>query len=69
MTQSRGMSALEAIVNAVVGWLVAFATQLALFPAVGLQATPAQHLVLSLAFTAVSVARGYLLRRAFARFG
>ncbi len=69
MKQSRGMSAIEATVNVVVGWLVAFATQLAMFPVVGLQAAPAQHLVLSLVFTAVSFARNYLLRRAFARFG
>lgn len=69
MTQSRGMSALEATINVVVGWLVALVTQLALFPAVGLQVAPVQHLVLSIAFTAVSFARSYLLRRAFARFG
>ena len=69
MTHARGMSALEAIVNAVVGWLVALATQLALFPVVGLQAAPAQHLMLIFAFTAVSIARSYLLRRAFARLG
>ncbi|MFO7921483.1 MAG: hypothetical protein R6U99_11890 [Nioella sp.] len=69
MSQGRGMSALEATVNVMVGWLVAFVTQLAVFPAVGLQAGPAQHLVLSIAFTVVSFVRSYLLRRAFARFG
>jgi len=37
--QSRGMSAVEAVSNVILGWLVAFLTQLVLFPLVGLQAT------------------------------
>lgn len=69
MSQSRSLSALEAATNVVVGWLVALATQLAVFPAVGLQVTLAQHLWASLAFTSVSLLRGYLLRRLFVRLG
>ena len=69
MSQSRALSATEALANAAVGWCVALLTQLAAFPAVGLQATPWQHVTISFAFTAVSVARAYLLRRLFARLG
>lgn len=64
--QGRAMSAIEAVTNVAVGWLVAVAAQLVVFPAVGLQATLAQNLTVSSAFTAVSLVRSYLLRRLFA---
>lgn len=67
--QSRSMSMLEAATNVAVGWLVALATQLIVFPVVGLQATLSQNLGISLAFTAVSLARSYVLRRLFERLG
>lgn len=67
MTQSRGWSAPEATVNMVVDWLVACITQLAVFPAVGLQAAPVPQLVLSHVFNVVLLVRSYLLRRVFAR--
>ncbi|QDC10086.1 hypothetical protein FHY55_12880 [Oceanicola sp. D3] len=69
MSQSRSLSALEAAANVVVDWMLALATQLAVFPAIGLQVTPAQHLWASLAFTSVSFLRGYAPRRLFVRFG
>jgi len=69
MSQSRSHSAVESAVNVLVGWLVALVTQLAVFPAVGLQVTFAQHLWASLAFTSVSFLRGYLIRRLFVRLG
>jgi len=64
--QSRATSAMEAVANVAVGWLVAFAMQLLLFPAVGVQASVSQNLVVSLVFTAVSLIRSYILRRFFA---
>lgn len=69
MTQSRGLSAPEVTVNMVVDWLVEFVTQLAVFPAVGLQAAPVPQLVLSHVCTVVLLSRSYLLRHAFGRFG
>lgn len=69
MSQSRALSAVEAVANAAVGWSVALATQLVLFPVVGLQASVAQHIALSVTFTAVSLARSYVLRRLFVRLG
>ena len=67
MSQSRRRSALEAVTNVLVGWGVALGTQLLVFPVVGLQATLAQNLGVSSAFTAVSLVRSYLLRRMFER--
>jgi hypothetical protein len=65
MRQSRVMSLVEALTNVVVGLMVAVATQVVVFPIIGLQATLGQNLKLALVFTGVSVARSYVLRRLF----
>jgi len=65
MKQSRRMSLVESITNVVVGYGVALATQLVVFPWFGLTVTLAQNVRIGLLFTVVSVARSYLLRRAF----
>ena len=65
MVQSRMMSFVEATTNVVVGYVLAIATQLAVFPVFGIEAAFAEHLAIGLAFVAVSLARGYLLRRLF----
>ncbi|MBS0126462.1 DUF7220 family protein [Thetidibacter halocola] len=67
MSQTRAMSAIEATANVVVGWFTAFALQLVIFPAVGLQADLRQHLVISAGFTILSFLRSFALRRAFER--
>ena len=65
MRQSRVMSLVEAVANVAVGLLVAVATQIIVFPILGLQASFAQNLKLALVFTAVSIVRGFALRRLF----
>ena len=65
MKQSRWMSLLEAVTNVLVGYGVAVATQWAVFPLFGLHATLQENLVIGLVFTAVSLVRSYVLRRAF----
>lgn len=67
MAQSRVMSLIEAITNVVVGYALAIATQIVVFPWFGVEATLDEHLALGLAFVGVSLARGYLLRRLFER--
>jgi len=67
MTQSRTMSFIEATANVVVGYVLAIATQIVVFPLFGIEATLNEHLALGLAFVGVSLARGYLLRRLFER--
>jgi hypothetical protein len=63
--QSRVMSLVEATANVMIGYGVAVATQMIVFPWFGLRATLDQNLEIGLIFTAVSLARSYLLRRAF----
>ncbi|MBW7851034.1 MAG: hypothetical protein H3C38_11100 [Rhodospirillales bacterium] len=65
MRQSRAMSLLEAAANVMVGYVLAVATQMVVFPWFGLETGMAEHLTIGLAFVVVSLARGYLLRRVF----
>jgi len=67
MTQSRRMSFVEAVTNVAVGYVLAVATQVVVFPWFGIAATASEHLAIGLAFVGVSLARGYLLRRLFER--
>jgi hypothetical protein len=65
--QSRRMSFAEAVTNTVVGYLLAVALQLALFPLFALPAQLGDALALGAAFTCASVGRSYVLRRLFER--
>lgn len=65
MKQSRAMSMVEAVTNVVVGYVLAIATQLAVFPVFGIEAALGDHMAIGAAFVVVSLVRGYLLRRLF----
>jgi hypothetical protein len=68
MSQSRALSALEAGTNVVVGYGLAVLVQVILFPVFGLSVALADNLRIGAVFTLVSLVRGYVLRRLFARF-
>ena len=65
MKQSRRMSVIEAIANVAVGYGLAVLTQILVFPMFGLRAPLADNLALGAVFTAISLARSYVLRRLF----
>jgi uncharacterized membrane protein YoaK (UPF0700 family) len=65
--QSRAWSFAEAFTGVAVGYVTGLATQLVAFPLVGLHATLAQSLAVSLFFTVVGLARTYVIRRFFNR--
>jgi hypothetical protein len=65
MRQPRLMSLVEAVANVIVGFGLAVATQVVVFPLFGLEASLAENLTIGGIFTLVSVARSYLLRRVF----
>lgn len=67
MKQSRLVSLLEAMANVAVGYILAIITQIVVFPWFGLEVTLGEHLAIGSVFVAVSLARGYLLRRLFER--
>ena len=65
MKQSRLMSMVESLAYVLVGYVVAVATQMAVFPLFGLAVTVTENLLIGLIFTAVSIVRSYALRRNF----
>lgn len=69
MSQPRRLSAIEAVTGTGIGYVVAVLAQLAVFPLFGIAASVADNLAIAAVFTAISVARGYLVRRMFNAIG
>jgi hypothetical protein len=65
MKQSRFMSLVESITNVAVGYGLALATQVAVFPLFGIAASLSEHLAIGAAFTGMSLLRSFMLRRLF----
>ena len=65
MKQSRTMSLVESVANVVVGYGIAVASQILIFPAFGLHISMAQNLKLAAAFTIILICRSFALRRIF----
>ena len=68
MTQSRRMSLIEAITNVALGYTLAIPTKIVVFPWFGLNPNLSENLALGGIFTAISLTRGYTLRRLFKRW-
>ncbi|MBW6494041.1 MAG: hypothetical protein K0B16_05725 [Burkholderiaceae bacterium] len=68
MTQSRGMSLIEAVTNVAVGYVLAVATQIIVFPWFGLRPSIGESLALGGVFVGISLLRSYALRRLFERW-
>lgn len=65
MSQSRMSSALEALANVTISYLVSFSLQLFIFPMFGVHVPIEANLVLSGLITGIAIIRIYLLRRLF----
>ena len=65
MKQSRTMSLVESVANVVVGYGIAVASRMLLFPVFGMHMTLEQNLKLAGAFTIISICRSFALRRLF----
>lgn len=65
MRQSRRMSLVEAFTNVVIGYVLAVATQMMVFPLFGLHTSLSNDLAIGAVFTVVSIIRSYVLRRLF----
>ena len=66
--QTKTQSLIESIVNIVVGYLLALATQIVAFPLFGVAFSLSANLQLGAIFTVVSLLRSYTLRRVFNRW-
>lgn len=67
MTQTRLQSAIESAANVAIGYGVAVASQLAIFPLFGIRVGVEENLIIGGYFTLISLARSYLVRRWFNR--
>lgn len=65
MTQSRIGSLIEALVNVAIGYLVALASQIFVFPLYGIHVPISTNLSIGVWFTVISIVRSYALRRWF----
>ena len=63
--QSRFGSAVEVALGTAIGYLVALASQLAIFPWFNLHPSLGENLLIGGFFTVISLIRGYLVRRFF----
>lgn len=63
--QSRSASLFETLTSTVMGFLLSVSVQRALFPAMGHDFAFAENMVVASVFTAVSILRGYAVRRVF----
>lgn len=67
MSQSRTHSAMEAVANVAISMVIGLATQLVMFPALGIPVSIDQNLIILAVMTVVSLVRSYCLRRLFNR--
>jgi len=65
--QTRTDSLIEAAVNIAIGYVIAIASQVVIFPVCGVEASLRQNLAIGAGFTAVSLVRQYVIRRWFNR--
>jgi hypothetical protein len=65
--QSRVMSGAEAVTNVLIGYTIATAATYVILPMHGYDVTTQKAMSISLAFTGISLARSYILRRFFNR--
>lgn len=65
MKQTRRHSALESIVNVAVGYGVALASQVVIFPMFNIHIAFRDNVQIGLYFTVISIIRSYCLRRWF----
>ena len=65
MSQSRAMSGAESVANVAIGYGVAVASQLVIFPLFGVHLPLSDNLLIGAWFTAISLVRSYAVRRLF----
>ena len=63
--QSKLESLIESAINTGLGFLVAMVTQILVYPLFDIDVTVGDQALLALIFTAVSLVRGYIVRRYF----
>ena len=65
--QTRSHSLIESLTNVAIGYVVALLSQLLIFPMFDIDVPFSANLQIGLWFTAISIARSYVLRRWFTK--
>lgn len=65
MQQTRLSSFIESLINVLIGYSINFAANLVIFPHFGWHLTIKDNLVIGVFYTAISIARSYVIRRWF----
>lgn len=65
MKQSKKQSLKETVIPTFIGLAVSLITQIVVFPLYGMEVSFNQNIQITIIFTVVSIARGYLVRRYF----
>ena len=65
LMQTKLQSAIESGINILIGYLVALASQLVVFPQFGINIPLTDNLLIGFWFTVISLIRSYLVRRYF----
>ena len=63
--QSRYQSFIEALLNTLIGYVVALTSQLLIFPLFGIKGSFTENLLIGGYFTLISIVRSYAIRRWF----
>lgn len=66
--QKKSHSLIESLINVLIGYFIALAAQLIIFPRFGIHISMSDNLMIGVLFTIVSIVRSYVLRRLFNRF-
>lgn len=65
MKQTRRKSLIETVVQTVIGLGTSILLQVILYPVMGIPVSFTQNLIITAVFFAVSIVRGYIVRRIF----
>jgi len=65
--QTKKHSLIESITNTAIGFIISLLVQLILYPAMNIDVRFEQNIIITIVFTSVSIARGYVVRRVFNR--
>jgi len=65
MNQSRISSLIESLFNVVIGFGINFTANMLIFPQFGFHITMSANLLMGAIYTAISIARSYVIRRWF----
>jgi hypothetical protein len=63
--QTRLQSFIESLINVAIGFGVALASQILIFPLFGIHIKISDNLMIGAFFTIISIVRGYMVRRLF----